>query len=387
MLEQAARLPWPADDRLFVEREVYGDGVREAISISGYFSALPERREAGRRACEALAVDAGVAPQRRWTARSNLLFYAQPLAALCLGTRFHAIDIALPAPFVATNPSFVGDGAGYRGVVRGVNYRLHEGRYQILDDDGCIRTRNFLVRLAADFTLVDLHEMRDLCTLPRFAAARVLGFEDCRLFRWAGDWWCSATARDLAADGRATMVLLRLDDAGDIADAHVLSGYGDGLHQKNWMPLVDERLRFVYSVGPTIVLDASAGDGSFIVETGVDPGIAIDHWRGGPPLLGWDSGYLTLVHEAKDTPHGRQYAHRFVALDAQCLPVAASDAFFFRALGVEFAAGLAPGRDADELIVSLGADDRSAWLATIPAAAVRAALRPLTADVGGPRRA
>lgn len=383
LFEQVLRMPRPDNDILFVEREAYGDAVREAIAVSGFYSALPERRDAGRRACEALAIDAGAAPRSRLQARDNLHFYARPLAAVCAGTALHALAVELPAPLAATNPSFARDGAGYLGVVRGVNYRLHQGRYEIFDDAGCVRTRNFLVRLGADFALAGMREIRDLSTLPRFEASRIRGFEDCRLFRWNGGWWCSATARDLSADGRATMALLRLDAAGDIAQAHVLRGYGDAQHQKNWMPVVDSRLRFVYSAGPAIVLDASAGDGSFTVESGIDPGIAIDHWRGGPPLLPWGTGHLALVHEARDTAQGREYAHRFVALDDRCVAVAASDAFHFRARGVEFAAGLAPGRDAAEVVVSFGADDCSAWLATIPVAAVRAALRPVGVYAGG----
>ncbi len=385
LLEQVARMPWPDADCLFVERDAYGDGVREAISINGFYSALAERQVAGRRACEALAIDAGVAPERRATARRNLMFYAQPLTALFPGARIHPIDIALPAPCAPTNPSFTRDGSGYRGVVRGVNYRLEQGRYWMPDDDGCVRTRNFLVQLGPDLAIEKLREMRDLSSLPRFGASRIVGFEDCRLFRWNDGWWCSATARDLDARGLATMLLLQLDDAGDVVEARPLGGHGDGLHQKNWMPLTgDGRLRFVYGLAPAVVLDAGAGDGPVAVDMSTGHGAAVEHWRGGSPLLAWDSGYLAVVHEAVDTPRGRPYAHRLVALDARCAPTAATDAFCFRAPGIEFAAGLTTCGDGDALLVSFGADDRSAWLATIPSGAVRAALRPLEATARQP---
>lgn len=377
LFEQAARMPPPAADRLFVERDACGDAVREAIAISGYYSALAARRDAGRRACEALSVDPHVAPRARHVARANLRFYAQPVAALYPGARVAAIPVTLPEPLAPTNPSLVRDEDGYRGVVRGVNYRLESGRYRVLDDDGCVRTRNFLVRLTDDFAVADVREMRDAAPLWRDPVARIRGFEDCRLFRWNGSWWCSATARDLAPEGIATMCLLRLDADGDVVAAHALRGYGDDLHQKNWMPTVDARLRFVYSLGPTIVLDATAADGTFVVETGTDPGVAIDHWRGGSPLLRWGSGHLALVHEATDTGTGRRYTHRFVELDARYLPVAASDAFHFGVADVEFAAGLTTGADGDTLVASFGAADRTAMLAVFAAGEVRASLRPL----------
>ncbi len=376
LYEQVARMPRPEADRLFLERDAYGDAAAEAISIHGWYSALPARREAGRRACEALAVSAAAAPQRRAAARRNLFFYAQPLASLCSGTRVAAIDFPLPAPWRATNPSFTRDGDGFAGVVRAVNYRIVDGSYDVRDDHGVVRTRNFLVRLAPDLTVTEWREMRDLAPLPRIEAGRVRGFEDCRLFRWRDAWWCTATARDVVADQRAVMVLLRLDAAGDIVAAHPLRGYGDDLHQKNWMPLVGDRLRFVYSLGPTLVLDASAGDGSFIVESGVDPGLAVEHWRGGGPLVPWDAGHLALVHEANDTPQGREYVHRFVALDDCCVPLAATAAFHFHARGIEFAAGLT--LDGDALVASYGVGDGSAWVARVPCAAVRDRLQPLS---------
>lgn len=384
LLEAAARLPWPGHDRLFIERDAYGDALRDLLAISGFYSAVPERRMAGRLACDALALDAGVSPQRRQTARSNLLFYALPITDLCAEARLHAIEVDLPAPFAATNPSFVRDGSGYRGIVRGVNYRLQRGDYQIDDDAGVVCTRNFLVHLAADFSVTAVREVKDLCALARAASARIQGFEDCRLFRWRDHWWCSATSRDIEPDARAIMVLLRLDDAGDLVEAWPLHGYGDDQNQKNWMPIVGDRLRFLYSCGPAIVVDASAADGSFIVESGNDAGLAIEHWRGGGPLLQWDAGWLAVIHEAKDTSHGREYAHRFVALDADFIACAASDPFCFRKPGVEFAAGLAFNHDDSAVVVSFGADDSSAWIATIPASAVRALLRPLPARLQQP---
>ena len=65
LLDQVLRMPRPEGDLLLVEREAYGDAAREAIAVSGFYSALPDRRDAGRRACEALAVDAAAAPRSR----------------------------------------------------------------------------------------------------------------------------------------------------------------------------------------------------------------------------------------------------------------------------------------------------------------------------------
>jgi glycosyltransferase involved in cell wall biosynthesis len=342
------------------------------------------RREADARACELLAIDADAAPERRWAARARLPLHAHALAECCPAMRIHAIDLRWAAPLVATSASFVGQGDGYLGVV-GVTsvYNSAMADADRGDRDGAHRaiTRNFMVKLAADFTVIDTHAMQDRSALARFPRSLRRGFEGCRLFPWNDGWWCSAAAHDLLADGRAAMALLRLDAAFDIVDARALRGYADTLPQQNWMPLVDGRLRFVYSVGPAIVVDASAGDGSFVVESGVDPGVAIEHWRGGPPLLAWESGYLGVVRETADTPTGRLHTHRFVAMNASCVPIAVSDAFFLRDREAEWITGLAT-RDGDgELVIGFGAGTASAWLATLPRAAVRAMLRPVAPTI------
>src|SRR5690606_3058958 len=139
-----------------------------------------------------------------------------PLVEMCPATRLKEVEVALPAPYHACNPSFVRDGDGYLGVVRGVNYLIEDGRYRSQDAQSIVRTRNFLVRLDRQLAVVSMQEMHDRSGRARREHARIQGYEDCRLFRWQGGWWCSATARDLVPDGRAIMVLLRLDDSASI---------------------------------------------------------------------------------------------------------------------------------------------------------------------------
>lgn len=76
MCELGERIPLP-DDLLFVEEEIYRYGFREAISISGYYSQLLERRERGRRLCHELCHDPTVPPHIREVARSNMAWYVK----------------------------------------------------------------------------------------------------------------------------------------------------------------------------------------------------------------------------------------------------------------------------------------------------------------------
>ena len=374
MFEQASAIAWPSKDISFVEESAYGDAVRELISISGFYSQLRTRQIAGQQACERLAVDASVSLPMRQRARANLFFYARPLTELCPGASLHSLDLVLPAPYAPTNPSFVQDGGGYRGVVRGVNYQLTDARYEIHDPDQIVRTRNFLVQLSASFAVQSVREIQDRCDLARLESSRIRGFEDCRLFKWQAQWWCSATSRDVNAGQTATMLLLKMDDAGDFAAALPMRGYMDARHQKNWMPVVDDRLRFVYSCAPVVVLATSPANGALTVDSSNATLAACEHWRGGGPLLPWDGGYLCVIHEAKDTAQGRQYVHRFVAFDANLVVQSASVAFVFKAAAIEFSCGLTLDPDAETLILSFGSGDSSACLASVPVAAVRSLL-------------
>jgi glycosyltransferase involved in cell wall biosynthesis len=375
--ERADSIPYPEQDRLFVERTAYDDVLRTRLSVSGYYSRQPGQRERGHQACEALAVDPQIPVDRRQSARANLFYYAEALSVLCPSARAHALKIDLPAPFLPTNPSFVATSEGYLGIVRGVNYRLSDGRYQIDDNHGRVRTRNFLVRLGPELELLSWHEMAAPAGWKTVPEAWILGFEDCRLFRWQNGWWCSATARDSEPDGRAVMVLLQIDQQGHFAQAWPLRGYADDQHQKNWMPCADDRLRYVYRCGPATVIDASSADGHIVVTACDDPGAALDHWSGGTPLLAWGQGYLGLIHEAKNSPGGRQYLHRFVAFDADLKPLSASQAFLFQAIGVEFATGLTYVPERTHLLISYGVNDGAAWLVRVAVDEVARSLKEI----------
>ena len=379
LLEQAQAIPYPVQDILFVESGAYGDGLRELISISGFYSAIPFRRARGRAAAESLAIDPGLPTLMRSTARSNLFWYAPRVDEVCPGVVCHRLRVDLPAPFVAMNPSIAREGGAYLSVIRGVNYRIQQGRYVIHDERGVVRTRNFLARLDADLGVLALREIGEAETVARCQESVIQGFEDCRLMRWGDRWHCSATARDLGSDSLARMVLLALDDRGDFIAVRPLRGYGDGLHQKNWMPIPGSVPAFVYACSPSVVLRWDEASAQVQPASTADPGYDLSHWRGGTPLIPWEEGYLALVHEARDTEAGREYVHRFVRFDARGCPIEASLAFVFLGPGIEFAAGLVEGLDParHELIVSFGVNDREAWVARVPRAGVEAMLLPL----------
>lgn len=73
--EAGLALSWPEDDTLFIDDFIYATGLREELSIAGYYCQNPGRKERGRKACEALAHHGEAPDSSRALALNNLVFY------------------------------------------------------------------------------------------------------------------------------------------------------------------------------------------------------------------------------------------------------------------------------------------------------------------------
>ena len=376
--ELASHIPYPARDRLFVEDYVYEAGIWQEMSIAGFYCESPKRKAKGRLACNVLAVDRQVPEAVRMKARENLVFYARHAVELMPSWRGWRLPWAPPCTGHPTNPSIAVEGGANMLVVRVVNYTTQNGLDFAVPDGLPVLTRNFLVTLDRDLQPATTREILKPDDLPEPHFSRVLGFEDMRVFNWRGGLWASATTRELTDDGCCQIVLVRLDTAAGslirLSDWRVLTPAGPRRAEKNWMPLVDgDRLAFIYSSDPVRIVDEF---GRMVGES--TPDVALDHLRGGSQAISFDGGRLALTHEVSIITGSRVYLHRFVWYDAARRLSRYSEAFMFNERGLEFAAGLAWHEDGDRLIVSYGAGDSEAWLATVSAADIRQAIQPAT---------
>ncbi len=263
------------------------------------------------------------------------------------------------------NPSVALHGDALYSTLRTANYRIVDHRYVYEEADQTIRTRNYFCRLGEDGTVAQAAPM-----LGGEAGAfpgPVRGFEDCRLFRWRGQWWCSATVRDRNPDDLCQIALLRLDQDFSIAEVRVLPGPNPGRHEKNWVPVVQEDdLFFIYSTVPTLVLKYLP-EGNVLDEFCRHP-FQLEELRGSSQAIAFEDGWLYLArHLLPERP--RIYLHRFVSMDPDFRVRSLSLPFCFSLLGIEFCAGLT--RRGDRLLASFGSRDEEAWLATFPFEAVR----------------
>ena len=367
----------PEQDILFLEDFVYTAGLQEEYSIAANYARDPARKGRGFAACNWLALNRSIPNGPRELAWSNLFFYVEPASEMLPSFAARPVGFAPPDGYRPLNPSVTRLDQQIMLMQRTVNYELMEDglRYQTLNN-APIHTRNFLLRLTAELDVQSVAEILPPADMPEPACKLVLGFEDLRLFAWRGALWGCACVRELTPEASCEQVLARVDELGPetcrLSDWRVLHPEGPRVHEKNWMPQVaGDRLQFVYLCDPTRVVDDR---GRTVIET--VPTIAGERFRGGSQLIGFDGGWLALIHEVQWRPSDRRrfYQHRFVWFDGANTLRRVSRPFFFYKKGVEFAAGLAWHPDETRLMISYSVADSEAWIATVDAGEVRGVL-------------
>lgn len=372
--EAGLDIPRPVQERLFVEDYIYQVGLKEELSIAGFYSPDPARKARGFEAGLALAFDRDTPPGARALARENLRFYAPPLAELALSYADRPVDFTPPEGWRAMNPSITRFDDRLVLNQRLVNYWIDDQGYYRLGPSGAVETRNMLLTLDEALEVTSAVEIEPPSNRPTVRYKDVLGFEDLRLFGWRGALWCASTVREMNDEGWCQQVLARIDTtAGDgrrLADWRVLAPGGPIQHEKNWMPMVaGETLRFVRLCDPTRIVD----DGGATVSVSA-PDFAAEGFRGGSQLVPFDGGWLAVTHEAAGSYGGKVYTHRLAWFDAKGALAAASRPFILRQRGIEFVAGLSWMGDGRRLVISFGVNDAESWLAVIEADDARAML-------------
>jgi hypothetical protein len=153
---------------------------------------------------------------------------------------------------------------------------------------------------------------------------------------------------------------LDLDDTGNVTAARIVR---TPQTEKNWMGVVDGgRLRFVYSVDPLVLLDLDEATGLYTPPNKL-LGLSDGKLRGGSPLLSYEDGWIAVVHGVFQYRGHRVYLHYFARFSGDLSRVVIGPPWYFRALTVEFCAGIAQWGDL--FVLSFGFQDREACLAIV----------------------
>ena len=275
--------------------------------------------------------------------------------------------------------------------IRSSNYVIaDDGSYtfQGTEDDGIIRTVNLLARLDENLATSVVGQIPSQPPGPSTRLSRVLGCEDVRLLAVGNSWKALATVRDRNHYERCDIALLSLPslNAAEETTLSVIPGPDPARHEKNWMPfVVDGELHVMYLCSPTVVghLDANS---QLVVDSSTTGPPSATHFRGGSQGVPFNDGYLFLVHEVTFFGTQRVYSHRFIHMTSGIMKsgdrrwdiTSLSCPFYFREMGIEFAAGLAV--DGDDIVASFGVRDAEAWLVRMSANQVAKQLVPLFRD-------
>jgi hypothetical protein len=275
------------------------------------------------------------------------------------------LDFAAPDGYISLNPSIISTSNGLCAIVRTVRYSPQP-----------VTTRNFWVTLDDELAITSSKEIVASSTYPDRVRFDCIGLEDMRPFMWNDQVWVVASSRELNPKGWwSESGIARLDFSNDsrveFTDFSIIAMDGNpGLHEKNWMPHIENnQLRFVYSGSPFVVVDDR---GSVLLQRHLDlrPNVI----RGGTQFLPFDDGWICVTHEVFYVHEKRYYAHRLIYCSHDYSNFKFSRRFFFCRSGVEFAAGIARAANGKDILVSFGVEDRECWIARIKADDITASL-------------
>lgn len=388
-------IPFPKEDGLFLENELYTYVCK--------FDYLYLRFVTFQSTDPSLVEE--VVKQKPYKFLSHLpLLQTYP----CLFSKYNPTTIDFPSAFVATNPRPVhpkyvkyrvfnpsiakdGESGELWMNIRCSNFDDH---YLSTDEDGIVRTTNHLVTMDMSkvYEMVDRSAFYD--TYRKQTEARILGYEDIRLFRHHG-YWCFLANNDEIHGyiNNPQMVYGRLakeplnDKEWAIEFVKHLKFPFQQTVEKNWVPMIGAEgnvTQLVYSTQPLIILTPDYATGLCLVKTRYDwrPSMPFPQSpykiRNSSPYIAFDDGWLALCHVVyfvEEKHYQRIYYNLFVHFNDTCTRVKTSGFFHFENHIVEFCNGMVQ-REGDDgkIVISYSLSDRIPRLVEIPPDDIRAML-------------
>lgn len=375
-------IPYPGDQLLFVSYPVYDYQFDEELSIIAFYTRF---KEEGYAAANRLILKKNVPDYVKERARQNLLFYLQGFNSVSF--RPIKIDLPLiregyPERYRPMNPSIQRTEDGYDVICRTNNWSQEGGQnYRSRDPlDGTIRTRNFLLKYDRNFKLLSQHEIIE--ELPREKKpVTVIGLEDCRLVNWNNAHWFTCTTYDVPKKNVSESLCKLADQPANgtyaVEKFIPLQGPDPNRCEKNWLPFVkDNALHVIYLYEPFIVYKLNPENGACDLVIKHDTSHDFARFRGAAGPIEWNDGYLVLTHEVIQTDH-RHYVHRFLYLDKDFEVKKISRPFNFRNQDIEYCGGMTIDHSGTKCIMTVGIDDKEAYLCTVDLKTIAAMLELL----------
>ena len=366
------------------EGSILASKFQEELSIVSYYTPFYQE---GFEAANNLLLGRDVPWAVKDLCTRNILFYIHNLPK----SRFKEIKPDLPLieegngeSYRAMNPSIYKKEDGYKVICRAVNYdQLNGWKYTSLASDEVIRTRNFLLEYSKDFEKISQVEIEDDFSHKKHSLVR--GREDCRLFSFQGEDWFTYTdflyTSDVI-DSKIALSKLRKDTTlgkGSVEKTLPLLGPDPKRFEKNWLPFEKNgNIYIVYLSDPMTIyrIELKTGECEPFVE--YTPESDFSRFRGSASPIPFQGGYLMIIHEVAFfcQEQKRIYTHRFVYLDSDFRIKKVSKPFTFTHQGIEFCSGMTLDDLREEIVMTVGIEDREAFFVFTPVDEVIRMLEP-----------
>lgn len=370
--QKGRSIPYPKDDVLFVEKQVYeGLFEYENTILACYVHPSPHGK-----------VDSQVEiiqylnrwPHYHQNVFDNLIWYAPPLIGPVYDGAYAKLLLPPHGPsdnpneYEASSCSLVPttDGSAYLMNARYVNYRIDErGAYHMRSADGHVKTKNALVPLNSQFQPTES---------PRFLEedyqrhpSNIEGLEDMRLFYYDDKLHFIASSKDISSLGKVVMTMGKYDAKQARAyNVHVLEPPTPSDCQKNWIPVPNkyldhipaakERINVIYGwcplqIGSVIPEEADIHGGKLHIHTVQNTPTSWTHFRGSSNLVEYNDRLYCVAHHVKYVSP-RNYLHALVEFSKEMKPLRYTPFFTFRKTSIEYCIGLTIKNDTVTLLAS-----------------------------------
>ena len=242
-------------------------------------------------------------------------------------------------------------------------------------------SRNFLcVYDATTFENYLTLELNDLRYKPGIFFCENIGMEDCKLFIYENQLWCSFTSLDhnhsyaCPEIGFGVIECLNCNPMFLILRNAIYPKRPNFKRpEKNRLPFIEKKEKkpmFIYSLHPFIIKNIDLENGSLLKHIEVplfDPLFTYEDFRNSAgPLETDDKGWLFITHEVchQRVPKKRSriYTHRFLWYNSEFVLTKMSFPFYFWTLSVEYCNGMSYGETDNSIVLSVGKFDKEAHL-------------------------
>tara|TARA_R110000744_G_scaffold33567_4_gene78776 strand:+ start:711 stop:1727 length:1017 start_codon:yes stop_codon:yes gene_type:complete len=274
--------------------------------------------------------------------------------------------------------------------VRNVSYYLHhcegEQKYQTPwgplnyvrpDNDPYLRTDNYLCEFSLRNQVLSNPRKVDTSEIPSEPEWDFVGLEDARIVKWDDKMYLTGVIRH-APDGKGRMVLSEIvitkKTVKEVNRFTIEPPEGPDVYcEKNWMPILDRPFHYVKWSNPlqVVKVDINKCTSSTVYQSKDTLDLQLDP-RGGSQVIPWKDGtYLAVTHECDYWQNVKgdrdsHYYHRFMQWDTDWNLINHSKPFKFMDGRIEFCCGMAKHPNCDDVYVTFGFQDNSAYLAQIP---------------------